>query len=79
MVRQASVEIGGTPPKGETKVRRAFCSPDKLVERPAEGINTMADVLQHSLKSEWQPYAVFFKSDKDGPQQSNRSRAGKIE
>ncbi|CEH16913.1 long-chain-fatty-acid--ligase [Ceraceosorus bombacis] len=44
-----SVEIGGAPPAGETKVRRAFCSPDKLVERPTGNdgkINTMSDILQ---------------------------------
>ncbi|PWN52643.1 acetyl-CoA synthetase-like protein [Violaceomyces palustris] len=50
MVKSASVEIGPNPPKGEAKVRRAFLCPDKLVERPAEGINTMADVFNHSLK-----------------------------
>lgn len=58
MVRQASVEIGGTPPKGETKVRRAFCSPDKLVERPADGVNTMVDVLAHSMNSEFSAYSI---------------------
>ncbi|EPQ30980.1 uncharacterized protein PFL1_01169 [Pseudozyma flocculosa PF-1] len=49
MVRSASVEIGEAA-KGETKVRRAFCTPDKLVEGPAADIYTMADVFSHSLK-----------------------------
>jgi long-chain acyl-CoA synthetase len=52
----ASVEIGDAPPKGETRVRRAFCSPDRLVHRPTGddgNINTMADVLQYAVRSEW--------------------------
>ena len=49
-MRSASVEVGDAPAKGEGRIRRAFCSPDKLVERPAAGLNTMADVFAHSLK-----------------------------
>ncbi|KDN37585.1 acetyl-CoA synthetase-like protein [Tilletiaria anomala UBC 951] len=46
--RQATVEVGEAKP-GETKVRRSFCSPDKLVERPVEGVNTMAEVLEYAV------------------------------
>jgi hypothetical protein len=36
---KGSVEIGPeTPPKGETRPRRAFCCPDKLVDVPEEGV-----------------------------------------
>ncbi|KAN0065927.1 long-chain fatty acid-CoA ligase [Thecaphora frezii] len=49
MPRSASVEVGSAV-QGETKVRRAFCSPDKLVEGPAADIHTMADVFALSLK-----------------------------
>ena len=49
--RQATVEIGQAK-KGETKVRRSYCSPDKLVERPVEGVNTMAEVLEYAVNSE---------------------------
>ena len=47
--KMATVEIGEAK-KGETKVRRSFCSPDKLVERSVEGVNTMSDVLEYAVK-----------------------------
>ncbi len=49
--KYATVEIGEAK-KGETKVRRSFCSPDKLVETPVEGVTTMAEVLEYAVKSE---------------------------
>ncbi|CBQ68344.1 related to long-chain-fatty-acid-CoA ligase [Sporisorium reilianum SRZ2] len=45
MPKSASVEIDAPVKKGETKIRRSYQAPDRLLERPAEGINTMADVL----------------------------------
>jgi long-chain acyl-CoA synthetase len=54
MVQSASVEVGDAPKKGEGKIRRAFVSPKKLIERPAEGnLQNMADVLEHAVKSEY--------------------------
>jgi long-chain acyl-CoA synthetase len=54
MPRSASVEVGDAPEKGHGKARRAYTSPEKLVERPAEGnLNTMSDVLEFAVKSEW--------------------------
>jgi hypothetical protein len=52
MVQAASVEVGDAPKKGEGKIRRAYMSPKKLIERPAEGnIQNMADVLDYAVKS----------------------------
>ncbi|SPO46817.1 related to long-chain-fatty-acid-CoA ligase [Moesziomyces antarcticus] len=48
MPKLASVEIDTPANKGETKIRRSYRAPDKLLERPAEGINTMADVFLHA-------------------------------
>ncbi|PWN87587.1 acetyl-CoA synthetase-like protein [Acaromyces ingoldii] len=50
--KYASVEVGDKPTQeGHGRVRRAFCSPDALIERPSEGgIKTMADVLQFAVK-----------------------------
>ncbi|KAJ1597904.1 hypothetical protein NDA14_006985 [Ustilago hordei] len=45
MPNLASVEIDTPANKGETKIRRSYRAPDRLLERPAEGINTMADVF----------------------------------
>ncbi|PWY99700.1 acetyl-CoA synthetase-like protein [Testicularia cyperi] len=46
----ASVEVGDAPAKGETKTRRSYRSPDKLLERPKENINSMADVFLDAKK-----------------------------
>lgn len=57
-VGPCSVEIGdATPPQGETRVRRASVSPDKLIERPTglvngKAIETMSDILSYSTASE---------------------------
>lgn len=45
MPKTASVEIDTPVGKGESKIRRSYQAPDRLLERPAEGINTMADVF----------------------------------
>lgn len=45
MPHLASVEIDTPAKKGETKIRRSYRAPDNLLERPAQGINTMADVF----------------------------------
>ncbi|SOV06870.1 related to long-chain-fatty-acid-CoA ligase [Ustilago sp. UG-2017a] len=45
MPNLASVEIDTPANKGETKIRRSYRAPDRLLERPAEGINTMADIF----------------------------------
>jgi hypothetical protein len=42
-----SIEVGEKVP-GETRVRRSILSPDKLVETPAENVNTLYDVLRYS-------------------------------
>lgn len=55
MPRIASVEIDTPANKGETKIRRSYRAPNKLLERPAEGINSMADVLLASYKRELTP------------------------
>lgn len=52
--RQATVEIGKAN-KGETAVRRSFASPDKLVERPVDGVDSMADALEYAVKSACPP------------------------
>lgn len=48
--RSATVEVGGPAAPGETRVRRAFCSPNRLVEGPNEEIKTMADVIPYTAK-----------------------------
>ncbi|UZJ56875.1 hypothetical protein CBS101457_006195 [Exobasidium rhododendri] len=51
MTRSASVEVGGAPEKGQGKARRAYCCPERLIEKPSEGdLNTMADVLEFAVK-----------------------------
>ncbi|KAI8073318.1 hypothetical protein BC940DRAFT_330034 [Gongronella butleri] len=45
-----SIEVSPAKP-GETGVRRSILSPDKLVTSPAEGITTLADMLQYSVKT----------------------------
>lgn len=57
MSKLASVEIDTPAKKGETKIRRSYRAPDRLLERPAEGINTMADVF---LKARERKYLRFF-------------------
>ncbi|WFC99460.1 long-chain-fatty-acid--CoA ligase [Malassezia yamatoensis] len=47
--RKASVAVSGAD-GSEGQIRRSFLSPDHLVERPAEGINTMVDLLNASRK-----------------------------
>lgn len=46
---KASVAVSGADGH-EGQIRRSFLSPDKLLERPAEGINTMVDLLSASRK-----------------------------
>ncbi|CAJ0921119.1 11281_t:CDS:2 [Entrophospora sp. SA101] len=44
-----SVEIG-TKVEGESRIRRSQLSPDKLIESPEEGVETLYDVVQRSVK-----------------------------
>jgi len=53
MPKLASVEIDEPALKGETKIRRSYRAPDKLLERPSEGINTMGDVLLRAKEREY--------------------------
>lgn len=52
MPNLASVEIDTPANKGETKIRRSYRAPDRLLERPADGINTMADVFLKAKERE---------------------------
>ncbi|OAV90647.1 hypothetical protein, variant [Puccinia triticina 1-1 BBBD Race 1] len=49
-IQSASVEIGDEIPTGETKVRRSFISPDKLVTEPMPGMQVLPDLLVQSAK-----------------------------
>lgn len=49
-LQPASVEIGNEIPQGETRVRRSFISPDKLVTEPVPGINVLPDLLIQAAK-----------------------------
>ncbi|CAJ0823414.1 9592_t:CDS:2 [Entrophospora sp. SA101] len=44
-----SVEIG-TNVEGEGRIRRSHLSPDKLIDSPEEGVKTLYDVVQRSVK-----------------------------
>nr|CAG8534239.1 8181_t:CDS:10 [Entrophospora candida] len=44
-----SVEIG-TKVEGECRTRRSHLSPDKLIDSPEEGVKTLYDVVQRSVK-----------------------------
>ena len=46
---KASVTVSGADGSSE-QIHRCFLTPDKLLERPAEGINTMVDLLEASRK-----------------------------
>lgn len=46
----ASIEIGNHTPTGETKIRRSYMSPDRLVESPSPEISILSDVLDHAAK-----------------------------
>lgn len=50
MPKIASVEIDTPANKGETKIRRSYRAPDRMLERPKEGINTMADIFKSALE-----------------------------
>ncbi|KAJ9473915.1 Long-chain-fatty-acid--CoA ligase 1 [Pseudozyma hubeiensis] len=50
MPKIASVEIDTPANKGETKIRRSYRAPDRMLERPADGIETMADVFLTAKK-----------------------------
>ncbi|CAG8571996.1 4706_t:CDS:2, partial [Dentiscutata heterogama] len=50
MEKQYSVSIGDKV-EGETPVRRSLFSPNQLLDTPSEGIKTLYDVLQHSVKT----------------------------
>ncbi|KAA1114768.1 long-chain fatty acid-CoA ligase [Puccinia graminis f. sp. tritici] len=49
-MQPASVEIGDENPQGETRIRRSFISPDKLVTEPIPGIHVLPDLLVQSAK-----------------------------
>lgn len=56
--RPATVEVGDPAQPGETRVRRAALSPDKLVERPHPDILTMADILPYTAKTYGKKHAA---------------------
>lgn len=49
MSNLVSVEIGRAKP-GETRIRRAAIHPERLSERPIEGINTVHDILLYTAR-----------------------------
>ncbi|KAI7962799.1 hypothetical protein MJO28_000893 [Puccinia striiformis f. sp. tritici] len=49
-LQPASVEIGDENPVGETRIRRSFISPDKLVTEPMPGMQILPDLLIQSAK-----------------------------
>lgn len=53
MPKVASVEIDTPANKGETKIRRSHRAPDRMLERPADGIETMADVFLTAKKRKY--------------------------
>jgi long-chain acyl-CoA synthetase len=50
MQKELSIEIGEALP-GEGCIRRSILSPGELVTSPAPGVNTIYDILQHSVKT----------------------------
>ncbi|KAI8456961.1 hypothetical protein BY996DRAFT_6430642 [Phakopsora pachyrhizi] len=51
MARQpASVEVGDEAPAGETRVRRSYLSPDKLLTVPSEDVSVIPDMLIRAAK-----------------------------
>lgn len=46
----ASIEIGDRIATGETKIRRSYKSPDRLVESPSPEISILPDVLDYAVK-----------------------------
>jgi long-chain acyl-CoA synthetase len=49
MPNSASVEIGDAKP-GESRIRRAAVHPERLSERPFEGIDTVYDILLYNAR-----------------------------
>jgi len=45
-----TVELPGEPPKGHGRVRRNYQSPDKLVDSPEEGVNTLVDIVERGAR-----------------------------
>lgn len=58
MPKTASVEIDTPANKGETKIRRSYRAPDRMLERPADGINTMADVFIKAKERKCRPLSA---------------------
>ncbi|CAG8596609.1 681_t:CDS:2 [Acaulospora morrowiae] len=50
MEKQLSISIGPEV-KGETRVRRSVLSPNELLTTPADGVTTLYEVLQYSVKT----------------------------
>ncbi|GAA6061533.1 hypothetical protein JCM10212_004523, partial [Sporobolomyces blumeae] len=44
-------QVGPDPPKGETRPRRYFKTPDHLASTPEPGVEVIADLLAHSAKT----------------------------
>ncbi|CEL59138.1 hypothetical protein RSOLAG1IB_09115 [Rhizoctonia solani AG-1 IB] len=59
--KPGSVEIGSAD-KGESAVRRSWIHPDSLVDRPAEGINIIHDVLQYAARTHGSKQAVGWRN-----------------
>jgi long-chain acyl-CoA synthetase len=49
--RNGSVEVGPSAQPGESRVRRLERTGDRLITSPAEGINTVYDILQYATRT----------------------------
>ncbi|KAG8756220.1 long-chain fatty acid-CoA ligase [Ceratobasidium sp. 423] len=59
--KPGSVEVGQAG-KGESAIRRGRIHPDSLVERPAEGITIIHDVLQYAARTHGSKQAVGWRN-----------------
>ncbi|CAE6411279.1 unnamed protein product, partial [Rhizoctonia solani] len=59
--KPGSVEVAEAG-KGESAVRRSWIHPDSLVERPAEGINIIHDVLQFAARTHGSKQAIGWRN-----------------
>lgn len=48
--RVGSVELPDDVPKGHGRIRRNYKSPDKLVESPEAGVNTLLDIVERGAR-----------------------------
>ncbi|CAE6371469.1 unnamed protein product [Rhizoctonia solani] len=59
--KPGSVEVGAAT-NGESAVRRSWIHPDSLVDRPAEGINIIHDVLQYAARTHGSKQAIGWRN-----------------